>query len=392
MTLLKKLQWQAEYSAYRLLEKLFQLFSLPQICRIGRRFGDLAWKTIPSRRHAVLKNIRTAFADEMSLEEQQTLTREIFRTASANLMASIRTAQLNRDELASVLEIEHRELLNEAIALKKGVIVLVPHMGNWEILAQVSFLLSEGITGGTHYRPLNNIYLDSLIKRRRQRQGTKLFSKRSSPHTLASFLRKNGVLGILADQRVPKGGHFTEYYGRFSPCSPLPEVLATRTEASILALSLGTTDLGKWKLTFHSVETPDTPACMKAMEAATRTSPADVFWLQERWRLDRVKPYHAPNKPHPCADASSSKKPYRIAYHLEKPTLPEQTRPDLTFVQGPEALFNADASLSELQEALLSFSQDSSLPLDAVHHPSASPVLHKACKSLAIQLFTFPIS
>ncbi len=76
-------------------------------------------------------------------------------------------------------------------------------------------------TGG-FYRPLNNPILNERVLREREGDGSRLFSKRDSLHHVSGFLRENGVVGILADQRVGKQGELVEYFGRLTRASPLP--------------------------------------------------------------------------------------------------------------------------------------------------------------------------
>jgi len=161
-------------------------------------------------------------------------------------------------------------------------------MGNWELLAQANDLvlsnLAEPILGGTHYRPLNNPPLNRLIERRRKRRGARLFSKRTSLHTLTAFLREGNLIAILADQRVGKRGKVCQFFNLPTDSSPLPELLAKRSGATILSLHCRTTGPGKWELALSEVYGRDTQSCMNALEKAWRSSPEDVFWFQDRWR------------------------------------------------------------------------------------------------------------
>jgi len=133
---------------------------------------------------------------------------------------------------------------------------------------------------------LNNLILNERVLKERQADGATLFSKRDSLHQVGAFLRENGVIGILADQRVGMQGEVVSFFGRLTRVSPLPSLLVRRCKSEVLALSLTTVAPGKWLGRYHKVEKPYHSAnCMKALEVAMRVSVTDVFWLQERWKV-----------------------------------------------------------------------------------------------------------
>jgi KDO2-lipid IV(A) lauroyltransferase len=182
--------------------------------------------------------------------------------------------------------VENLHLLENAQSRGKGVVLLLAHMGNWELLSRIVHLFPKGSKTGAFYRPLNNPRLDARVLARRQADGTRMFSKRDPFHQVTGFLRDGGIVGILADQRVGMQGEVVPFFGRLTRASPLPSLLARRAKAEVLALSLITEAPGKWKAVFLPVEKPHTtPHCMAALENAMRANPIDVFWLQERWKL-----------------------------------------------------------------------------------------------------------
>jgi KDO2-lipid IV(A) lauroyltransferase len=142
-----------------------------------------------------------------------------------------------------------------------------------------------GSKAGAMYRHLNNIPLDRRTRKRREADGTQMFSKRDSFPQITCFLREGGIVGILADQRTGRHGDLVPFFGRLTRSSSLPSLLARRAKSELLALSLVTESPGKWRAEFLPVEATDTAHCMLTLEQTMRSSPIDVFWLQERWRF-----------------------------------------------------------------------------------------------------------
>jgi Kdo2-lipid IVA lauroyltransferase/acyltransferase len=277
-----------------MLEGIAALLPGPLVFRFGEALGSLAWHFLPQRRKIVLRNLRIAFAGEKSLPEIHCMARETFRRSGANLVSVAHTAGLAPEKLGKVIHIENRELLEQALASGKGVVILLAHMGNWELLSRLVHLFPPGSKAGAFYRPLNNPLLDARVLARRQADGTRMFSKRDPFHQVTGFLREGGIVGVLADQRVGIQGEVVPFFGRLTRTSPLPSLLARRSKSEVLALSLVTERPGKWKAMFLPVEKPHTtPHCMAALEAAMKAGPTDVFWLQERWKVfvKRFRPF-----------------------------------------------------------------------------------------------------
>jgi KDO2-lipid IV(A) lauroyltransferase len=221
-----------------------------------------------------------------SAEESAGAARISFIRSAANLMCSSVSANMRSEEIGDMLEVENPEMLVEAAAKGRGVMLLLAHMGNWEMLTRLQKSFDEGVKIGGFYRPLNNPILNERVLRERQAYGARMFSKRDSLHQVSAFLRNNGVVGILADQRVGIQGELVPFFGRLTRASPVPSLLARRCKSEVLALSFRTVAPGKWSARYHAVEKPHTTAnCMAALEQAMRISLTDVFWLQERWKI-----------------------------------------------------------------------------------------------------------
>ncbi len=275
-----------ECLGHSIIEGLVALLPGPWVFRLGEMLGGLAWHFTPVRRKIVLRNLRIAMAGECGFSEIQEMAKASFRRTAGNLISAARTAQVAPEKLGEIIHIENLELLEQALAKGKGVVLLLAHMGNWEILSRIVHLFPPGSKTGAFYRPLNNKLLDERILLRRQADGTRMFSKRDPFHRVTGFLRDGGIVGVLADQRVGLQGEVVPFFGRLARTSPLPSLLARRARAEVLALSLVTESPGKWKAAFVPVEEPHhTKHCMAALESAMNASVIDVFWLQERWKV-----------------------------------------------------------------------------------------------------------
>lgn len=405
----KSLQWRLECLGHSWIEVLAGLLPGPWVFRLGEALGGVVWHFMPKRRKTVLRNLRIAFAGEKDLPALRRMAKESFRRAGGNLISAAYTARLSPEQLGKVIHIENRELLERALTSGKGVVLLLSHMGNWELLSRLVHLFPEGSKTGAFYRPLNNPLLDARVLDRRQADGTRMFSKRDPFHQVTGFLREGGIVGILADQRVGRQGELVRFFGRLTRASPLPSLLARRAKSEVLALSLITERPGKWKAVFMPVESPPTTAhCMSALEAAMKASPADVFWLQERWKVyaSHLHPFDI----WLANENETGTKPHRALLWLaDAPSpwaIPETwTHPDVTYEvalaadQSPPSWLPEDtrahrvpasADRETLRKTIASIDESDILPLDFILATAAPKALRKAGRLEAIPVISLP--
>ena len=404
----KTLQWRLECLGHSLVEILASRLPGPLVFRLGEALGGLVWRFMPLRQKLVLRNLRIVFGGEKDLPELRRMALETFRRSGGNLISAARTAVLPPERLGEVIEIENIGLLEQELARGRGLVLLLSHMGNWEILSRIVHLFPPGSKTGAFYRPLNNPLLDERILRRRQTDGTRMFSKRDNPHHVAAFLREGGIVGILADQRVGMQGELVSFFGRLTRSSPLPGLLARRAKSGVLALSVRTVGAGKWRAEFHAVDLPHrTGNCMLALERAMKSSVLDVFWLQERWKV-YLRGGHSITDW--LGGEKRGEKPHRVLLWLEGTVaswrLPERWRhPDVEYevalVAGagrpdflPESAVvhrvPASSERAVLRELVAGIDAAAALPVDFVLTNGDAILLAKACKREAIPVF--PVS
>ncbi len=254
--------------------------------RLGELLGLAAWYLFPKRRAIVIRNLRIALAGRILPADIPAAARRNFRRIGANLISAARTARLPAHRVHEVLHMENPECIGEALAEGRGIVLVLAHMGNWELLSRIAHVLPHGVKTGAFYRPLNNPIMDRRVLARREADGARLFSKRDPFHQVIGFLRNGGVVGVLADQRVGIQGAVVPFFGRLTRMSPLPSLLARRAHAAVMALSLVAERPGRWKAVLTRVEDPvDTASCTAALEDVMKNGIDDVFWLQDRWKV-----------------------------------------------------------------------------------------------------------
>ena len=167
----------------------------------GRGLSLLYWPLGGRSRVVTLRNIELAYS-ELPLAERKTLARRSI-ASTAELISETGHVWLRpwSQSRKYIVQVHGAEQITNALAAKRGVIVLAPHLGNWEVLG-----LHLGELGNTVslYSPPALAGLGPLIETGRQRSGATLVPTDS--RGLARLLRsvkQGGISGILPDQ-VPR--------------------------------------------------------------------------------------------------------------------------------------------------------------------------------------------
>lgn len=309
------------YLLFRLFSGLIALLPLPVSFLCGRALGWFAYYLEIPYRRLVLRNLRIAFEGEKSPRQLRRLAREHFANLGANLFSSFKLATMRPADITARVNIENMQALHKAAERDKGVVLILSHLGNWELLAQLVPHGPPGTRVGTIYQPLGNHYFDQHVKATRARLGLVPFDRRRGFAEPITFLREGGIVGVLVDQHAGDGGMWTPLFGRLASTSPLAGTMALRTESPLVAVAVYTTGIARWRLVISDplpeITDPDllTAEINLTLEREISVSPADWFWMHDRWKIpnpDFLLSHYKRGVTLPTAFPPSSLKPFRI--------------------------------------------------------------------------------
>lgn len=114
--------------------------------------------------------------------------------------------------IKKTVSIEGEEHLTSAINIGKGVIIIAPHIGNWEVLGRQLPTYSPTTS---LYQPPKLTVLENIVRDGRERSGAKLVPTNTrGVAALLKALKRGEMTGILPDQVPPKNsGVFSPFYG-----------------------------------------------------------------------------------------------------------------------------------------------------------------------------------
>lgn len=280
------------YLLYRLVETLVRPLPVTLVWRLGWLLGAVLWLFAGKYRKLAARNLTIAFGREKTPREIRGLARRHFRLLAANLLTSLKTPWMPPEKVRALVTMEGMEHVRAAVAGGRGFVYALCHMGNWEILT-LPGVITPGLKEGAMYQALQNPFLNEHVRRVRERRGCRLFDRKDGFHAPARWLREGGAIGILADQHAGDGGVWTPFFGRLASTTTLLALLSRRAGVPVLTLSVETVGPARWRLRAGpplpgaaeglSVE-QSTAAMNQALEEVVRRSPADWFWVHDRWK------------------------------------------------------------------------------------------------------------
>ncbi|WP_373510637.1 lysophospholipid acyltransferase family protein [Thiocapsa sp.] len=316
-----------------LVRKLMHLLArlpLGVLHRLGAVVGTLiAWWPNKQRRNALI-NIGLCFP-ELDRKGQVRLRNRNLREFGKTYLEIASLWLRPADEvLALVREVKGTELLERRDG--KGLIVLSPHLGAWELAGL--HLAAQGPTA-IFYKPQK--YIDDLILASRARSGAELAPITAKGiRVLVQALERGDYVGILPDQepKADKGAVFAPFFGIPAFTMLLVNRLARRTGAPVIFMFAERLKGGRG-FRMHCIAAPAGIDSEDDVEAATALNrgiercisvcPDQYVWPYKRFRR---RPDNAPGIYNgPLADRQALARVSQLRRSIPDPATPPEPHP-----------------------------------------------------------------
>ena len=238
--------------------------------------------------HVTRTNLELCFSNLTDLQRERYVRESLIHMSTLFFeLAQLRYWPLDR--LLADVQVQGRDLISEAYQSGKGVILLVPHYGNWEILC--AYLGTE-FSVAALYDPPKVGSLEAVILACRERYDGRMFPiSVGGMRSVLKELKQGRLVAILPDQ-VPahESGTYAEFFGHAALTMTLPQQLATKTDALILMGSVERKNFGAdgYSIVFEPLAgAPD-----QALEARINLSIEQVISrdpVQYQWEYKRFK-------------------------------------------------------------------------------------------------------
>ncbi len=289
---------------------LFSRLPLSIARRLGRWLGRCFWALDTRGRRIAERNIALAYP-QLSSEEQTALVRETLQEtgALATEMGHVWLLPWSKSQHL-IKEVEGEQAISAAIESGRGVIVLGPHLGNWEVLGLHLATLGNMVA---LFAPPKVASLGQLIQDARERSGGQLVP--TTPRGIAAItksVKNGGISGILPDQ-VPDtevGASNVPFMGVECATAALGVNLVNRSNA-LAFMGAAYRIPGGFKVCYvpapEALYVSDQHAALTAMNQAVedlvRGWDAQYQWVYKRFRtqprgsVDHYRNLRAPRTP-----------------------------------------------------------------------------------------------
>lgn len=139
----------------------------------------------------------------------------------------------SKEEILKKISFENEEILLNALATNRPIIVSTAHYGNWELfsLAMAARFGAVSVIG----RSLDSAKMNEILSKNRRRFDIELIEKNNAAKPVIAALKARRLLGILVDQNTAKkDGIECEFFGKRILHTPAASVFASKLDAIII--------------------------------------------------------------------------------------------------------------------------------------------------------------
>lgn len=179
-------------------------------------------------------NIKIALPNLTETEYQQLSARAIRNELTAYFEFLSIWGSANEKNIKRVQTVVGEQYLHDALAEQKGLVLIVPHFGTWEVM---NAWLSQYTQMTILYKPVKNPDADQFVRDARSREQAHLVpTDESGVRQIFKALKQGGTTAILPDHTPDHGGEMIEYFGIPLASSSLSAKLIQKTKAKALLI------------------------------------------------------------------------------------------------------------------------------------------------------------
>lgn len=241
------------------------------------------------------KNIELCLPELSPLERERLAKRSMIETCQLAIeVPAVWLRDYQTWLKPKIKKVHNQGLLETELAKGQGVILVAPHIGNWEIF---SGFMSEIAPMMVMFQPPEMTSVGDIMVAAREQQGGSLApTNHRGVAKLLKFLRKGGLTAILPDQ-VPEasGGEFAPFFGRQALTMTLLHNLQQRTGCRLVACYAKRVS-GGFEVVFNEVDNSSysdiTDVALsglnRTVEACVREVPEQYQWEYKRFKKQPV--------------------------------------------------------------------------------------------------------
>ena len=240
--------------------------------------------TIFSSYKTTYTNICLSFKN-LSLKEKEALAKKSFIESVCGVYETLYSLSRSNKEISkNIVRVDNRYLMSQALKEKNGLLISGFHNRSVDILLQ--WINIQTPTVGV-YKPLKNAFMDSYVKRQREREGNKVYttSYKGVKELLKGLIKKKVI--IMASDQVPQDGmgEYAKFFNRDAYTTTLIPSLANKTSKPLIYIGLFSAPQDCLKIIFkESPKDISVQSMNSTMEKMILSCPEDYSWEYKRFK------------------------------------------------------------------------------------------------------------
>lgn len=231
-------------------------------------------------------------------QQQKQLLKKTLRSQCLTYVESIKVWGMPQAYNVGLIEnVFSEQIFSQALANNKGTIVVLAHLGNWEL---VNVWLNQHTSPVIMYKPNKNNGINRfMLEARQSTRATLVPTDETGVRAIFKHLKQGGLTVILPDH-LPKasGGIYANFFGQKTLSTTLLSKLASKTQCNVIGINclrnqnqkfdIHCTTLSKDILSKdleHSVQQLN-----QGLEQIINLSPEQYTWSYKRFRIRQGQP------------------------------------------------------------------------------------------------------
>lgn len=240
---------------------------------------------------------------ELDAQQRKLITQQAIRNELTSYFEFFHIwGSSNQKNIQRIHQVHGLDLLQEALAQQKGVVLIVPHFGTWEIM---NAWIAQFTPMTIMYKPVKNPAADDFVRQARSREQANLVpTDESGVRQIFKALKQGGTTVILPDHTPNVGGEMIPFFGIPLESSNLSAKLIQKTKASALLLYALRNENQGFDIHIEAIDeqiyesnaNAGTAIIHREIEDLIRRYPAHYHWSYKRYKAhpDLRGVYHKP--------------------------------------------------------------------------------------------------
>ena len=271
---------------------MFLIFKILGI-KLGSLLGGKLFQIIGPifrSKKLIFENIRRALPN-ISKNELISIYNSMWENYGRVFAEYVFLKKFRNDQFTENISIEGKEILQEIIIKNQKVIFISGHFSNFELMAMQ--IEKMGVKVAAIYRPLNNLYLNSIMEKIRKKYICKHQIKKGvgGLKELIKLNKEGFSTALMIDQRVSQGIK-SSFFNQKAYTTTIPAQLVKKFGMSVVPIFIERFDEIKFKMTVYkplsfeeneSIENI-TNKLNRILENMILKNPNYWIWSHNRWK------------------------------------------------------------------------------------------------------------